>query len=70
MTTDQLLEELAAELYTATVRPVRFGWDQLPPPVQASWRAGARAAVAWIARRSTGETDQEPPLAELAERLG
>ena len=67
MTLDQLRDELARELYSAVVRPVRFGWDDLPPLVQESWRAGADAAIGWLARRTTG--DQDPAAVELAELL-
>jgi hypothetical protein len=70
LTADQLVDQLASELYHAIVRPDRFRFEDLSDAHRDTYRAGAIAALEWVARTFEPEDGPSPGQVAIEDLLG
>jgi hypothetical protein len=69
MPPDELVDDLAAALYVAATRPIRYTWEEIGDRIQDSWRDAARCALRWV-HEHTDPVDEVRGGVDLDELLG
>ena len=69
LTAEELVDQLARELYVAVIKPRRYQWEDQSDQLQEAWRDGARAALRWV-HEVSDPADVTPGQVQLDELLG
>jgi hypothetical protein len=68
LTPEELVDQLAAELYHAIVKPRRYAFEDLSDDLRDDYRDGARAALRWL-HEATDPVDVTPGQVAIDELL-